>query len=123
MSERHDVSPGHETSDVGMGAVVLGSGVLFALVFLAVVAMWGMFEQLGATQASRGSSANPLLAEQRRLPPEPRLQANPIEDLAELRNLEDSELTSYGWVDRSTGRVRIPIDNAMERLADSGGRR
>jgi len=123
MSAERDVSTGHETSDVGMGAFVFGGGVLVALVFLAVVAMWGTFEDLGETQALRGSSANPLLSEQRRLPPEPRLQANPLEDLAELRDLEQSELTSYGWIDRSTGRVRIPIDNAMERLADSGGRR
>jgi cytochrome c oxidase cbb3-type subunit III len=40
--------------------------------------------------------------------------------LAELRAAEDAALHSYGWVDRATGIVRIPIDRAMEVLAARG---
>lgn len=32
---------------------------------------------------------------------------------AELRRLEDQELSNYGWADREAGLVRIPIDKAM----------
>ena len=37
--------------------------------------------------------------------------------LEDLRAHEDSVLTSYGWVDRDRGIVRIPIDRAMELAA------
>ena len=47
------------------------------------------------------------------MPPEPRLQTNPREDLRELRDAEQDTLTTYGWVDRNAGIVRIPIDEAI----------
>jgi hypothetical protein len=34
--------------------------------------------------------------------------------LQELQALEEEELTTYGWVDEEVGRIRIPIDRAME---------
>ena len=34
--------------------------------------------------------------------------------------VDDRELTSYGWIDRQRGIVRIPIDRAMELLANEG---
>jgi hypothetical protein len=55
-----------------------------------------------------------------RLPPEPRLQANPRQDLKELRDAEEARLKSYGWVDRNAGVVRIPIDEAMKLTLQRG---
>ena len=48
-----------------------------------------------------------------RLPPAPRLQTLPAQDLAAVRAEEDRTLTSYGWVDEHAGTVRIPIEDAM----------
>jgi hypothetical protein len=63
---------------------------------------------------------NPLAAEYGPVrPPEPRLQAEPIRDLKQLRAAEDTILGSYGWVDVRGGVVRIPIDRAMELLVES----
>ncbi len=39
------------------------------------------------------------------------------EDLRALRAREDTELNSYGYVDRSKGTVRLPIARAMELLS------
>jgi hypothetical protein len=55
-----------------------------------------------------------------RLPPEPRLQTNPRGDLADLRGGEEQTLKSYGWVDKSAGVVRIPIDEAMKIVVQKG---
>jgi len=52
--------------------------------------------------------------------PEPRLQLAPREDLAALRTREDAELNSYGWVDKTSGVVRIPIDRAMDLVLERG---
>ena len=40
--------------------------------------------------------------------------------LAELRVVEDADLNSYGWVDRTSGVARIPIDRAMQLLLERG---
>ncbi len=53
------------------------------------------------------------------LPPAPRLQTIPGEDFRTFQATQQAELNSYGWVDRKKGVVRIPIDRAMEIIAQS----
>ncbi len=52
-------------------------------------------------------------------PPAPRLQAHPQDDLAALRRRETQKLQTYEWIDRSSGVARIPIERAMQLLAES----
>lgn len=59
-------------------------------------------------------------APQGRLPPAPQLQADPARDLAVFRRAEDDALSSYGWIDRSRGIVRVPIDEAMRKTLERG---
>ncbi len=56
----------------------------------------------------------------RRLPPLPRLQSAPIADLKDMRAAEDQILNGYGWVDQAHGVTRIPIDRAIDLLAQRG---
>jgi hypothetical protein len=61
------------------------------------------------------------VAELTRSFPTPRLQTDDgNEDLAELHAREDLLLNNYSWVDRSKGVVRIPIERAMELVAQQG---
>jgi hypothetical protein len=55
-----------------------------------------------------------------RTPPEPRLEANPLVPRLRMRAEEDWVLQNYGWVDQKAGMVRIPIDRAMDLLAERG---
>src|SRR5436853_74647 len=43
-----------------------------------------------------------------------------LKDLANLRAAEEADLDSYGWIDRNSGTVRIPIDRAMQLLLERG---
>lgn len=53
--------------------------------------------------------------------PTPRLQTdNGTQDLVDLHRREDLLLDHYSWVDQSKGTVRIPIDRAMELIAQHG---
>ena len=61
-----------------------------------------------------------VAASLQRTPPEPRLEALPLVPRQKLRAEEDAILTSYGWVDKPGGFVRIPVDRAMEILAQRG---
>ena len=42
------------------------------------------------------------------------------EALKQLRATEEATLTTYGWVNRKNGIVHIPIDRAIELLAQRG---
>jgi hypothetical protein len=53
-------------------------------------------------------------------PPAPRLEAQPGQDLAAYRDFERAKLSTYRWVDRQAGVVAIPIDQAMDVLAQQG---
>lgn len=48
----------------------------------------------------------------------PRLQISAPADLAEFRSREDAELNSYGWINKTQGIVRIPIQQAMNMLVE-----
>ena len=116
----------YEKSDARVGAII-AFGVLLALLGLIVQASAGwLFDCLKEREQQKYQPLPSLAAKERaRLPrdldkiPQPRLQESEPVDLAKLRQAEDSLLNSYGWVDREKGIVRIPIDEAMRRLAES----
>jgi hypothetical protein len=118
----HAEPPVHpETSDINIGAVLkfgLGLLVTAALIHLLV---WLLFLYFAGREATRDERQYPLaIGQQDRLPPEPRLQTNPRQDLRDLRAAEDTLLTSYGWVDKNRGIVRIPISEAMKLTIQRG---
>jgi hypothetical protein len=53
-------------------------------------------------------------------PPQPRLQVNAPQDLANFRAEEEKKLDTYYWVDKQQGTVHIPIGEAMKKLAEQG---
>jgi len=112
---------GHEKSDVSIGAIVkFGIGLAVAAAVIHV-ALWGLFELLEAREAKRDAPLPPLAAAGlRRTPPEPRLEPDALLPRRRMVAEEDAALTTYGWVDREAGIVRIPIERAMELLAERG---
>jgi len=52
--------------------------------------------------------------------PQPRLETHETAEIDSFRLKEAQTLHSYGWVDEQAGVVRIPIDRAMELLAQRG---
>ncbi|HUI25414.1 MAG TPA: hypothetical protein VL403_04960 [Candidatus Kryptonia bacterium] len=112
---------GHERRDVTFRPIVLSAIGLVALFVLVFVGMRLLFSFYAAREAAMSPQRNPLAATYgRELPPEPRLQTAPIQDLRALHAAEDATLNSYGWVDDQHTAVRIPIARAMELLAHRG---
>jgi hypothetical protein len=109
---------GHEKRDINVRKVaVYGVGVLLALGVISLVVTLIVFKDVAREDANFTQSP---VYDSRQLPPEPRLQAHPTLDLKNLREYEESRLTSYGWVDRPNGVVRLPIDRAMELVLEKG---
>jgi hypothetical protein len=52
--------------------------------------------------------------------PQPRLESDERLEINDFRRLEEEKLNSYGWVDQQAGVVRIPIDRAIQLVAQRG---
>ena len=51
---------------------------------------------------------------------QPRLETNERIEINDFRLQEEQKLDTYGWVDQQGGAVRIPIDRAMDLIAQRG---
>ena len=111
----------HEGSDVNLRAI-LGflAGLTVACVFINFL-VWLLFTYFSVRESRQPAPVFPLAVQkENRLPPEPRLQVHPRDDLRDLRAMEDEILTTYSWVDQGAGIVRIPIDRAMKAIVERG---
>lgn len=119
--KRPDPGPGHEESDVSIrGIVRFGIGLAVAAGVIHV-AMWGLFRFLDARESRKDRPVPPLVAAGlARTPPGPRLEPDPIAPRRAMQARENVLLQTYGWVDRGTGAVRIPVERAMELLVERG---
>jgi hypothetical protein len=109
----------HERSDVDVRAIALFGAGLIVLGVLIHFSLGAMLNVYTERQASHVGSTRPLSDTLGRTS-QPALQVSPEEELAKLRSAEESVLTSYGWVDRKAGIVRIPIARAIDLLARNG---
>jgi hypothetical protein len=110
----------HEDRDMDVKAV-LGFGVALSLGLVVVHFICvGVYHWLAVRP--EGDHASSPLASTRQTYSGPRLLVNQAQDMDDLRAKEDALLDHYGWVDRGHGVVRIPIDRAMELLAQHGNK-
>ncbi len=109
---------GYETTDASpyyVGLFALGLVLMIALVLPLLVWIFWRFE---AAALRKDPVQSPLAGTL--IPPEPRLQAEPAAELARLRHDEEQQLSSYGWIAQHQHVVRVPIERAIEILAERG---
>ncbi len=109
----------HEKTDIDISAIVRFGIGLCALAVVSFVLIWAFYHFL-ESQHGGPVPPNGLNITAGALPPEPRLQQAPIADLQEMLAAQDKLLHTYGWVDRQHGIVRVPIDRAIDMLAQRG---
>jgi hypothetical protein len=147
-SDPHGVpsdSPGYEVTDVNVNGIVVFLASLGAFVGVFFVICFGMgkvintaiiksdgppnkWNQIGSQpRGKREDLTSNAVMEQNQLNqivqrfPTPRLQTDDgNEEIAEMHAREDLLLDHYSWVDRSSGKVRIPIARAMQLIAQHG---
>jgi hypothetical protein len=97
---------------------------LFWLAISAVIIHFGVgfFYQALISQATEvGEQRYPLAVDAGdRLPPAPRLQQIPANDLYQFRLSERELLDRYGWMNREAGVAHIPIGEAMRLTVERG---
>ena len=110
---------GHETSDLDSRVAGLFGAVLATVIIVLMATTYWIYKFSISRQAARYPALSPL-AYTRESTPEPRLQIDAPRELRELRAAEDAALHGYAWVDKDRAMVRIPIDRAIDVLAQRG---
>lgn len=118
--ELRNVDVRFEHKDVSHGNVILTGAALLIVVWAIVGLLSFYFSYLSHYREEVSPPPLPYEEGAQKLPPEPRLQASPTGDLQILRAKENDLLSHYRWIDRSKGIVAIPIDRAIDLIAQRG---
>ena len=118
-SHPDSVETGHELSDLSARNIALfGAGLAIAIA-VALLTVYGLMTLLRAREARQAEPPSRLAVTPEPVPG-PRLLVQPGRALQNMRAEEETRLKSYGWIDEEKGIVHIPIERAMEILAEKG---
>ena len=113
---RYEEKDINERSTFWFGFWVLAVMVVVSVLVKPLYDLLATREDESQPPAAYVAGTDPALLE----PPTPRLQVKPEKDLATLRAQEDAILTSYAWVEKDRGIVRLPVEEAMRIVAEHG---
>lgn len=128
----NSTNAGYERQDISSAGVLyflLGLAVAGLLVYFVVD---GLYHFLDKRSAAEQAPVNPLVTnaptDTRHIPrdypqdtfPNPKLEEDERGQLNGIRLTEEETLSTYDWIDKNAGTVRIPIDHAMDLIAQRG---
>jgi len=128
-----------ERKDISMNGVVvflIGLAAMIVISYFVVDVFYHVLEKhFEAEQAPISPLVTNAQRDTRRIPPQygqdyakylqesfpaPQLETDERTQLNEVRRREEDILSTYDYVDKNAGTVRIPIDRAMDLLAQKG---
>ncbi|MBV9658761.1 MAG: hypothetical protein JO295_11685 [Verrucomicrobia bacterium] len=125
-----DIAAGHETSDFAPRPVAWFGVGMIATLLITFAFVWPLLKHFSV------SAERAALDDRRRTEPAaasfvqaapqagengaPLLQIVPEEELATMRDRDAEELKTYGWIDARNRVVRLPIERAMDLVAQRG---
>jgi hypothetical protein len=109
---------GYERSDVSLPT--LGRWIVFLFAFIAFcsVVSYVIF-RVFVPEIGQDIRVNPQKIVDR-MPGGMAIQPAPRTDIVTFRQKEDHVLETYGWADKTAGTVHIPVDRALELIAERG---
>jgi hypothetical protein len=135
-NQLHPANPapngGYERSDIGTRGVLYFLAGLAIAGVLAYFVVDGLYHFLDKRSEAEQAPINPLVtnapADTRRIPkdypqgafPNPKLEEDERGQLNDIRLQEEQTLSTYDYIDKQAGTVRIPIDRAMDLIAQRG---
>jgi hypothetical protein len=139
MSDQiHHANPGHpdyERRDISAAAIVyflIGLVVFLGISHFIVTGLYGFLEKYSqAHQTPISPLVNNAPVDTRKLPtdyrdylkqnfPSPQLETDERTQLNDVRLREEDILSTYDYIDQKAGTVRIPIERAMDLIAQRG---
>jgi hypothetical protein len=139
MSKHHDEGELHfeqvqhggiryEDRDLGGNSILAFMIVLVAATAFLCLGVWGYFEYrimpAYLNPPARGpqevADVPQKFVEPAQRFPQPALQTDEVADMNRMREQNNAQLHSYGYLDPKSGIVHIPIDQAIDQLAKQG---
>ncbi|HXZ79820.1 MAG TPA: hypothetical protein VEG30_07820 [Terriglobales bacterium] len=120
----------YESRDLGTRTLVGFVAGLGLMTFAMVLVAWGVLAFLSNfVNRERAENAPPPLTAMPQEPrkgdpalrfPEPRLEKSEAAESRRTLAANEAQLSSYGWVDQKNGVAHIPIERAMDQIAQQG---
>jgi len=119
----HDEGPsaagvGYEPTDAPAKPVAASGLFLVLLMLFGFLGAWFFYQEFTAIEAATRPVTSPIY--ERHIPSGPLLQADPGPTWQQYERNQREFLHSYGWINEPQGVARVPVDVAMERIAQSG---
>jgi len=125
---------GYERQDLQASGILYFLLTIVVVVVICLFGLRGLFVFLDHREKAAQPAVNPLVTnvppDTRRISdpdeylkkafPDPRLETDERNQLNKETAREEGVLYSYGWVDEKAGRVRIPIERAMDLIVQRG---
>jgi hypothetical protein len=123
---------GYEHSDIGVAGVLYFLAGLAVAGLLAYFVVAGLYSYLEKRSDAEQAPVSPLVtsapADTRHIPreypqgafPNPKLEEDERGQLNGIRLKEEQMLSTYDYIDEKAGTVRIPINRAMDLIAQRG---
>jgi hypothetical protein len=126
---------GYERRDIGVALILYFLGGLAAAGILVYFIVMGVYSYLEKRSEAQQAPVSPLVTnaptDTRKLSsdykdylkqnfPSPQLEIDERGQLDKIRIDEEQTLSTYDWVDQKAGTIRIPIDRAMDLIAQRG---
>lgn len=113
--------PAEFDSEIQVRAIFLVLAGLALLVALSFAGVFGFSRVLKSRSVARDPAPLPVAeANQPRPRPRAALQASPPAEMARYAREEEAALSAWAWVDRAGGVAQIPVDRALEIVAERG---
>ena len=122
----------YEHSDIGVAAILYFLAGLAVALLLVYFVVDRLYHYLDKRSEAEQAPVNPMVttapADTRRIPkdypheafPDPKLEEDERGQLNGIRLKEEQTLSTYDYVDKNAGTVRIPIERAMDLITQRG---
>jgi hypothetical protein len=112
----------YERRDIGVRPVLWGILILAVAGFIIHALVWFVYDGYRQQNESRNVGRS-LVVEAPEQPEGPVLQVQPAAEFERYARDQKARLSSYGWVSKDLRRVHIPIERAMELMAEQEAKR
>ncbi len=111
---------GHEANSLVVRGLVIFAVSLAAIIVAAELVLGFLMSGFSHEADDLCALAPPQFKDDAGLFPSPRLQADPSTELVKFKKEELDRLNGYGWVDERAGIAHVPIERAIDILAEKG---
>jgi hypothetical protein len=117
----HTTEPAYEASDVSLVPIAGFLVILFSATAASFFVGWLCFRYLISTIERNDPALPPMAAARKETgPPSPHLLLDEPSYVRGVREGEHDALEGYAWADKQHGKARIPIERALDLVAEEG---